>query len=135
MSIESFKSIDQQSCWSIMQQINNCWYKGKSAQLHEYFNDNIVFNSPDFKHQIIGKENCIQTYADFMSISKVLSYNESNAKVHLFENTAIVTYDFEMKYEQKNKMFNEAGTDIVVFNRYQNNWKAIWRGLTNSRNI
>lgn len=32
-----------------------------------------------------------------------------------FDNTAIVTYDFEMKYEQKDKGYHETGTDIMYF--------------------
>jgi len=127
-------SQQEQELWNTMQQINNCWYKGPIQQLAEYFDDQVVFNSPDFKHQIIGKDSCIKTYADFMSISKVLLYKESNENIKLFGSTGIVTYDFEMKYEQKGKTYHEAGTDIVIFNR-SNKWKAVWRALANLKNL
>src|SRR5450759_5775485 len=102
MSNETTWNKDQKELWELMQKINDCWYKGDPLQLSDFFHPNIAFNSPDFKHQIIGKDNCVQTYIDFMSNSKVLLYNEGNPTVGLFANTAVVTYDFEMKYDQNN---------------------------------
>jgi hypothetical protein len=134
MNTETLTTKDQQELWTLMQQINNCWCKGQPAQLADYLHDNIVFNSPDLKHQFTGKDTCIQSYIDFLNNSKVLLYNESNPVVHVFNNTAIVTYDFEMKYEQKNKLYHETGTDIMIFNK-QISWKAVWRSLSNLKTL
>ncbi len=135
MSNETTWNKDQRELWELIQKINGCWYKGDPLQLADFFHPNIVFNSPDFKHQITGKDNCAQTYIDFMNNSKVLLYNEGNPTVGIFSNTAIVTYDFEMKYEQNNKTYHETGTDIMVFERHQDTWKVIWRGLSNLKNL
>lgn len=121
----------QHDLWALVQKINTAWHSGHTGELAPYFHDEVVFNSPDFKHQIKGKENCVRTYTDFMSTSEVLFYNESNPKVHTSGDTAVVTYDFEMKYEQNNQTHHERGTDILVFNRDPDGWKVIWRGLSN----
>jgi len=121
--------------WARVQEINACWYQGRPAELSAYFHPNVVFNSPDLKHQITGKENCIQTYIDFMQNSNISHYVESNPIVQLFEKTAVVTYDFEMEYEQKGKTFREAGTDILVFEKEEDSWKVIWRALSNLKDI
>jgi hypothetical protein len=118
-----------------MQQINNCWYKGQPEQLANYFHDNIVFNSPDLKQQFTGKDICIQSYVDFLSNSTVLLYHETNPIVHVFDNTAIITYDFEMQYEQKDKVYHETATHIMIFSKQQNSWKAVWRNLTNLKTL
>src|ERR1035437_5769995 len=123
MNSNTFKSKEHQELWNLMRQINICWFKEQIHKLTDYFDDKIVFNSPDFKHLIVGKDNCIQTYTDFMKISKVLLYNEANENVQLFDTTGIVTYDFEMKYEQQGKTYHETGTDIVFFNRQDHSWK------------
>ena len=135
MNTETLTTKDQQDLWNIMQQINNCWYKGQPAQLTEYFHDNIVFNSPDLKRQSTGKDICIQSYIDFLNSSKILLFNETNPLVHIFDNTAIVTYEFEMKYEQKDKVYHETGTDIMIFNKQENSWKAVWRSLADLKSI
>jgi len=135
MNTETLTTKDQQNLWDIMQQINNCWYKGQPAQLAEYFHDNIVFNSPDLKKQSAGKDICIQSYINFINSSKILLFKETNPVVHIFDNTAIVTYEFEMKYEQKDKVYHETGTDIMVFNKQENSWKAVWRSLADLKSI
>ena len=131
MNTETLTSKSQQDIWTIMQQINHCWYKGQPSQLADYFHDNIVFNGPDLKQQFTGKDICIQSYIDFLNCSKILLYKEANPVVHIFGSTAIVSYYFEMKYEQKDKVYHETGTDIMVFNKYANSWKAVWRSLAN----
>lgn len=125
----------QQEFWTLVQKINNCWYQGQPTDLSAYFHQDVVFNSPDFKYQITGKENCIQTYIDFLNISSILDYIESNPTVQIFEKTAIVTYDFEMKYEQKDKTFHETGTDILAFEKDGQSWKVVWRALSNLKNV
>lgn len=125
----------QQELWILIQKINNCWYRGQPADLSAYFHQNVVFNSPDFSRQITGKENCIQTYIDFMKRSTVLHYTERNPVIQLFEKTAMVTYDFEMKYEQKGKTYHETGTDILAFEKAGQSWKVIWRALSNLRPV
>lgn len=118
-----------------MQQINKSWLEGQRAQLTDYFHENVVFNSPDLKRQSIGKDICVQSYLDLMNNSKVLFYTDTNPIVHVFDNTAIVIYDFEMKYEQKNKVYHETGTDIMIFGKQQNSWKAVWRSLANIKSL
>ena len=135
MNTETLATKDQQELWNIMQQINKSWLSGQPAQLADYFHENVVFNSPDLKRQSIGKDICVQSYIDFMNNSKVLFCNETNPIVHVFNNTAIVTYNFEMKYEQQNKVYHETGTDIMIFNKHQNSWKAVWRSLANIKSL
>ncbi|MFT4062142.1 MAG: nuclear transport factor 2 family protein [Edaphocola sp.] len=125
----------QQVFWILVQKINNCWYQGRPTDLLDYFHQDVVFNSPDFKHQITSKENCVQTYTDFMNISSVIDYIESSPNIRIFEKTAIVTYDFEMKYEQKDKTYHEIGTDILVFGKDGQSWKVIWRAMSNLKNV
>ncbi|MBL7682068.1 MAG: nuclear transport factor 2 family protein [Flavipsychrobacter sp.] len=122
---------EQKEMWVLTRKINECWYNGQLHALDGIFDDNVIFNSPDFKHQIVGKENCIQTYIDFLSNSKILLYNESKPIVQMFGSTSIVTYDFEMKYEQNTKTYHETGTDILIYQMQENSWKVIWRALSN----
>lgn len=135
MNNKTTKNKDQKELRQLMRKINDCWYKGDPLQLSDFFHPDVVFNSPDFKYQIIGNDNCVKTYIDFMNNSEILLYNESNPVVTLFVNTAVVTYDFEIKYKQNNKTYHETGTDIVVFERYQDSWKVVWRGVSNLKNI
>lgn len=124
----------QQEIRLLIQHINNCWRENRPDGLSDYFHEDVVFNAPDFKHQVTGKENCIRTYIDFMNQSSVSEYAESNFNVRLFDKTAIATYDFEMTYQQQGKTYHERGTDILVFEQEGQSWKVIWRALSNLSN-
>lgn len=124
-----------QVVWELMQAINRCWYEKRFEPLEDYFHEEVVFNSPDLKQQVVGRTACIQSYKDFMAHSNILLYKETNPLIHTFENTAIVHYDFEIQYEQKGQSFHDTGTDILVFNRYEDAWKAVWRTLTNLKSV
>lgn len=126
---------NEQTLWALMQNINRCWYEKRFEPLGNYFHDDIVFNSPDLKRQATGKAVCVQSYRDFMESSTILLYQETNPLVHIFENTAIVHYDFEMRYEQKGQVFHDTGTDILVFNRHGDAWKAVWRTMANLKDV
>ena len=55
--------------------------------------------------------------------------------VKLFKNTAVVTYSFETKYKQKQKLHHETDTDIMVFECLNDTWGLVWRGMSNLENI
>lgn len=133
--MESILNEKQRKLWMLMQKINRCWYEGRPLELSDFFHDDIVFNSPDFLHQDKGREQCIRSYADFMDSSRILLYKEHNPGVQMFRHTAIVTYDFEMKYEQNNVIYHETGTDIFVFEQEKEQWKAVWRVMGNIKNV
>jgi hypothetical protein len=78
---------EQEEIWALVKKINESWYKWETSRLTDYFHLQIVFNCPDFKHQIVGKDNCIQTCIDFMNIQ--------NPNIHLFANTATIAYDLK----------------------------------------
>ncbi len=135
MNQESLLNKKHQELWDVVKRINNCWYQGQPSDIEDYFHRDVVFNSPDFKQQISGKVNCINTYIEFMSSSKVLLYNEKKPVIHQYGETAIVNYDFEMKYEQNGKLNHETGTDVMVFCKDLGHWKVVWRFVTNLQNI
>lgn len=118
-----------------MKLINSCWMNKSFTKLYDCFHNDVVFNSPDFVHKIVGREKCVQSYIDFMNNSQILFFNEKNPDVDLFETSAIVKYEFEMKYEQNKKHFHEGGTDIYLFLNVDGEWKAIWRSMANLKSF
>ena len=69
---------EQSQIWQIIKEINHSWYKGSPLKVNVFLHPEVVFNIPDYKHQNIGKKNCIQTYIDFLTVSEVISYHEHN---------------------------------------------------------
>lgn len=135
LKTEDILNIEQQEIWTIIQKINQSWKIGNFSDFDKYFHENIVFNSPDFRNEINGKIACVQTYQNFADNSEVLMYEENNPKIVITENTAIATYEFEMRYKQNGKIYHETGIDILVLSKAENIWKVIWRGMSNLNSI
>ena len=47
--------------------------------------------------------------------------------VHVFGDTAIVTYAFEVTYEAAGQTSRETGAERLVFARRRGEWQAVWR--------
>jgi hypothetical protein len=82
---------------------------------------------PGLKDLVRGREALVQSYADFMAQSRIVDYTESNHSTHAWRDTAVVTYDWTMTYEQKGETKSESGQDMFVFVRRNSHWLAILR--------
>ena len=115
----------------IIRIINDAWYHQDYQVMEGLFSDSVIFRSPDFKHQIQGKEVCIQTFRDFMNKAIVSKFEIDNISVNFLERTALATYQFIIEYEMNNKFIKESGTDIIVFEETEGNWLLSWRAMCN----
>ena len=120
---------NKQEIWKLMEKINHTWLNDDPMKLKNFFHENIVILSKDFKEQGIGINACIKSYEEFRKISKVKEFNVSDSRVELFKNTAIVSYNFEIKYEIDNEFYNDKGKDMYIFTKEKERWVAIWRML------
>jgi len=124
--------IDQkQSLSELMLLINDCWLHAHFEDLEAIFHSDIVFKSPDFTQQLKGKTACIGSYQDFMEKAAIDSFETEAAQIDIFGQTAVVSMNFSMRYIISAKHFHKKGTDTFVFVKEAENWKAVWRGMTN----
>jgi len=117
----------------IIRIINGAWINNRLEYLNEYFDDNMIIITSDYKKYAEGKEACINSYKHFTESAKTLSYIQGEPVIKYWGNTAVAVYNFEINYEIKGKAFNEKGEDIFVFNRKDeedNYWKAVWRRVS-----
>ena len=113
----------------IIKKINESWLEGHPENLSQYFHDNMMIVSPDFKIMGAGKAVCVKSYSDFISQAVIKNYQESDPEIHVWTNTATAFYDFEMAWEMNGKSFKEEGRDFFVFTNEAGNWLAVWRML------
>ncbi len=82
---------------------------------------------PCLKELVRGREALVQSYVDFMGQSRIIEYAESDHSAHAWGNTAAVTYNGTMTYEQKGNTKRESGQDMFVFVRRELHWVAVLR--------
>jgi hypothetical protein len=116
----------------IIKKINQSWLEGHPENLNQYFDDDIMIVSPEFKIMGAGKAVCVKSYADFISQAVIKDYQESDPEIHVWANTAVAFYEFEMAWEMGGKSFKESGRDFFVFAHENDRWLTVWRMMFSS---
>jgi hypothetical protein len=71
--------------------------------------------SPELKVMAKGKDECIKSYADFLSQATLNEYNPSEPQICVFGNTAIASYKYDVGWEMNGKSFKESGQNLFLF--------------------
>ena len=116
----------------IIKKINQSWLEGHPEKLNQFFHDNMMIVSPDFKIMGMGKAVCVKSYSDFITRAVIKDYQESDPEIHIWTNTATAFYEFEMAWEMDGKSFKESGRDFFVFAHENDKWLAVWRMMFSS---
>lgn len=110
-----------------IKKINQSWLEGHPENLNQFFHDDMLILSPDFKIMGAGKAVCMKSYSDFISQAVIKDYQESDPEIHVWGDTAIAFYNFEIAWEMKGKSSKETGRDFFVFTFENDKWLAVWR--------
>lgn len=113
----------------ILKDTNKAWSSGRPEDLNQYFHDSIIIVSPDMKILGAGKELCIQSYIDFLNRATDIHFHDHEPEVHIFENTAIVFYTYDISWQVDGKQFQETGKELYVLNKLKGQWLIVMRQL------
>jgi ketosteroid isomerase-like protein len=118
------------SAAEVVEAINCAWQTGRVDNLATHFAPDMVIVGPGYQPLARGVEACIASYRDFLRVSVVHHYRQSEVSVHEAGEVTVVTYGWEMDYEQGGRRSREAGTDLFVLRREGGQWQAVWRAVT-----
>ena len=110
-----------------LNELNGAWRERRFEDLARFFDPDILMKGPGLKELARGREALVKSYADFMAQSRIVDYAESDHFTHAWGDTAVVTYNWTMTYEQKAETKHESGQDLFVFLRRDSRWVAILR--------
>jgi hypothetical protein len=123
----SSESKHKEQIHQIIKKINQSWLEGHPENLNQYFHDNMIIVSTEFKVMGAGKEVCVKSYADFINQAVVKDYKETDPEIHVWGDTAVAFYNYEIAWEMNGKSFREAGRDFFVLIFENGKWLAVWR--------
>jgi len=123
----TFDFPQQEKIWKIIEQINDAWLNGNFESLESLIHENMQIVDPDLNVLGEGREVCIKSYRDFADNADIQNFGVHNPKVHAFDQTAIVEYEFSIGYSMNGENYNETGKDVFVLTFESDRWQAIWR--------
>jgi len=124
MNIE-FKDRIEQEVWETVRKLNDCWTKSDGKELVHYFHESMVAITPVDRLRREGKQNCIDGWVGFAASTKILYWKEIDPQIHIYGNTAVVTYYFDMAFEMNGKTIKSDGRDMFVFVKENGKWWAV----------
>ena len=113
----------------LISQINTAWLEGRPRALEAWFHPAIVIAPPGFGDRVVGRDQAIASYEDFVARAKVIEYAPGEPTIDRWHETAVATSPFQMTYELGGQTYREAGHDVLVFGRHGDRWLVVWRTL------
>jgi ketosteroid isomerase-like protein len=117
------------SATEVVDAINAAWRTGRVEELAAHFDPAMVIVGPGYQPLARGADECVASYRDFLRASVVHSYRQSDLTAHEAGGVAVVTFSWEMEYEQGGKRSRESGTDLFVLRQTGERWQAVWRAV------
>jgi hypothetical protein len=125
--------MDREAIRLLLERINEAWLMYYPDQLPKVladcFDENMVVKGPGFQAAGVGKDACIQGYADFLRQCAIRGCTLSTPDIDICGDTAVATYAWKMTYERNGKEHTESGHDVFVFSRSGDKWRAVWRAM------
>ena len=118
---------------TLINHFNKAWTEGQLDILPSILHNEVVFVAPDLKHEIQGKEACIQTIRDYLSMAVTHSFIVTHKKINCWEDTAAAILEYEIDYELNDTRYKESGIETWMLAKEENDWKLLWRGLTENK--
>lgn len=111
----------------LVEQLNDAWLNDQIEDMETLFHKQVVMIEPGIHRKITGREVMINSYREFIDSAEIIDFKIKDTYIDLFETTAVVLYTFRIKYRVETTNYDETGTEILVFNRHNNDWKIVWR--------
>lgn len=119
---------EEREIWTAVQEMNGCWTCGSDkelARLNNYFHETMVAFTPTDRLRIEGKEACIAGWSSFTHSARIDSWLEKEAKISIYDKTAIVTYYYEMKCNFGGDDVHLEGREMLVLVNESGRWQVV----------
>ena len=114
---------------NLLENINKAWTEGHPNDLKNFFDEDIVIAQPGGQVQGRGKQECVDSYKNFLSKAEVKTFDISEPLIELWQNTAVVSYKFKMAFTLGGNDYHDSGVDLFVFSLVNGCWLAVWRSV------
>src|SRR5262249_11945775 len=113
--------------WDAIRASNTAWTSGDPKSVAALYADEVVMVAPNIEAKNFGREAMVEGYVQYCAAARTHSFRELAHDVTVRGDRAVATYRFEVRYELDGRVFDDAGQEVLVFERMGGQWKAVWR--------
>ncbi len=111
--------------WTTLRAINDAWTKGNPDDLVNHFHPNMVAIAATERQRLDGGPACIASWKRFANAARIHRWEERDPIIHLYGESAVVAYYFDMSFEMGGQTIEMGGRDMFFFVKENGRWLAV----------
>lgn len=118
----------EQEVWECVQAMNRCWTCSRPQELerlNDYFHETMVAITPVDCLRLEGRQACIAGWSGFARSVRIHSWVENEPKIMLYNDTAVVTYYFDMAFDMQGQKIQMGGRDMLTLIKENGKWQVV----------
>jgi ketosteroid isomerase-like protein len=115
----------RQQIWKTVRELNDCWTKRDGTELVRYFHPRMVAIVPASRERLVGRDACVAGWVAFAKLAAIRSWKEIDPQIEVFDNAAVVTYYFDLRFEMNGQTIQMTGRDMFTLVREDDRWWAV----------
>lgn len=121
----SFADPIKQEIWETVRAMNDAWTKGDPDALANFFHRDMVAITPTERKRLDGGAACIAGWKGFCHAACIHRWEEIDPVIHVYGDSAVVAYYFDMSFDLGGKTINLEGRDMFFFVKEGKRWWAV----------
>lgn len=113
-----------------MERANRGWLHGDIASVVDLFHPDVRLVAPGLSRIVDGRDAVVATYEEFMASATIDHFEITERSLLLRAEVAVAMYRFDIGYRLNGAPSREKGQEVLVFVRYADEWRAVWRMQT-----
>ena len=122
---DEFGNAEEANVWRTVQDMNRAWTTGNPEKLRDYFHDEMIAITATDHDRLAGRQACLDSWTRFAVSAEIHSFTESDPRVQLYGDTAIVTYYYDMSFQMDGQTTRASGRDMFVMIKREGKWWAV----------
>lgn len=123
--MHSFSDPIKSEIWANVREMNDTWTKGNPDDLSKFFHRDMVAITPTDRERLDGGAACVAGWKGFCSAARIHRWEEIDPVIHVYANSAVVSYYFDMSFDMAGNTINLGGRDMFFFVKAGDKWWAV----------
>lgn len=119
------ENILREEVWKTVQALNKAWTTGNVDELANYFHKNMVAITATDRERLEGRDSCIASWKAFVETTKIYYWKEIDPKIQIYDNTAVVSYYFDMSFDIGGQTIEMGGRDMFILVKEDGKWWVV----------
>lgn len=121
----SFTDPIKQEIWATVRAMNDAWTKGNPDDLSQFFHRDMVAITATDRKRLESGPACVAGWKGFCNAARTHRWEEIDPIIHVYGNSAVVAYYFDMSFDMGGKTITMGGRDMYFFVKEGERWWAV----------